>query len=395
MDRVTSRLEDPVPLLDQLQLHVAIRFIELLGSVGAFGNESNHISSESPEAERRDQGFKIARNWPGYFYSSLDRILRLSPNSPTSGLLSSYGWIYSELCVGDTPDAIKRLVRPLIRTHAVKNGIISPDEPRLGEGEKFTLPATEVARRLGRSYAITRRLLEKKNAIPSGSRRGVAFTIDPNIIDEVRKPSETHAKSVLGIGRKQSRAITTNPQIRALVGNCANLPERVCEVIFEKVDRHRSDGVRLSTACRNMGVPIDVACLAILAGHLSAGISGDPMSGLKCLTVLPQDLGPFRRRNQLFQKPTEIARHYRIHPETARFLARNGMFGTNDRRGFGADSVSAFFGKYICGAQLAKDSNTSSRFLRDQMAAMGVSPRFGPPTCRQIIYLKADLLDPM
>lgn len=207
-----------VPVLDTMSLVDAIRTMELLGATRLERRAVKPRRKELDLPVDRLNGLSVAIGWPASFESKLDALVARRPAAAPEGLLATYGWIYSDICVGDAPRAAADLVAPVLREHAVANGVIARDEERLGASVPVTISATALARRLGRSYATTRRLLDECDAVPDGSRRGVPFAIDPEVVAGVDRLRRKSPRSSLRVGRTQARGLIRDPQIAELVG---------------------------------------------------------------------------------------------------------------------------------------------------------------------------------
>lgn len=380
-----------IPVLDAMSLADAIRTMELLGAALLPWRLVKPVRAEQEVQSDRLHGLAIASGWPSTFQKILDTLVSARPASVPDGLIAAYGWLYSDLCVGAAPLAAANLVAPVLRDHAIAHGIIARDEERLGAVVAQTISATETARQIGRSYATTRRLLEEWQAVPDGSRRGVAFAIDPQVVERLTPTCLPSPESRLRVGRNQARAIMRDECISAcLISEGRNASELVEALLDRAVTLPRRGLVPLPTACRNVSVPLAEACQAILSDRLAIARRGTADDGLRAVLVREHDLAHLRPAPEQLGV-SAIARFGRIHPEAASFLVRAGAFGACVGTRVEKTSVSAFFSKHVTAAELARGIGTSSSGLSRTLADAGVRPRYGPPACRQLIYLRSEV----
>lgn len=385
-----------VPALDGMELVDAIRTMELLGAARL---EWRPVKPRRPDDDLpgdRLHGFRLAADWPTGFHALLDGLVAARSADAADGLLSAYGWLYSDICVGDAPRATAELVAPVLREHAVANGIIARDEERLGAEVPPTMSATAAARRIGRSYAVTRRMLEAADGIPEGSRRGVPFALDSVVVDGLLGavvPTAAQQRAALGVGRGQARRLVNDPIVLGSlpVGATAVADALLHEVLARAEPRSGHDLVPLPLACRNMSVPLNVACRKVLEGRLRVSRCGTAADGLSAVTIVQSDLAALRAtRDSLCVQ--EVARLHGIHHEAARSLARLGAFGARDPKGrVSSSTVSDFFRAHVTAADYARARRTSPKRVRETLALLGIHPVFGPPSCRQMIYRRDDL----
>lgn len=394
LSRLSYWVAEPVPALDGMELVDAIRTMELLGAARLERRAVKPRRSEDDLPGDRSHGLLLAAAWPTGFRGLLDRLVATRPASAADGLLSAYGWLYSEICVGDAPRAASELVAPVLRGHAVANGIIARDEERLGAAVPPTISATAAARRIGRSYATTRRLLEASESIPEGSRRGVPFALDAASVDGLLgRTTSLAARTTLGVGRSQARRLVNDPVILgALPHGAIDVADALlAQVLDRAVPLPGSDLVPLPLACRNMSVSLNTACREVLDGALSISKCGTLADGLCAVSVVQTDLAALRAARSTVSVQ-EIARLHGVHHEAARSLVRVGAFGTRNSDGrVCSTTVSAFFREHITAAEYARARNTSAKSVRETLDLLGVRPAFGPPSCRQLIYRRDDL----
>lgn len=385
-----------VPALDGMELVDAIRTMELLGAARL---EWRPVKPRRPDADLpgdRLHGLRLATDWPMGFRALLDGLVVARPADTADGLLSAYGWLYSDICVGDAPRATAELVAPVLHEHAVANGIIARDEERLGAAVPHTMNATAVARRLGRSYATTRRMLEAADGIPEGSRRGVPFALDLALVNDMLgavAPTGAQQRAALGVGRGQARRLVNDPIVLgSLPAGATAVADALLHEVFARAEpRPGHDLVSLPLACRNMSVPLNVACHEVLEGKLRVSRCGTAADGLSAVAVVQSDLAALRApKDSLCVQ--DVARLHGIHHEAARSLLRMGVFGARGPNGrVSSSSVSDFFRDHVTAADYARARRTSPKRVRETLELLGIRPVFGPPSCRQLIYRRTDL----
>lgn len=387
--RLTSGSRAAVPLLDGMDFADAVRSTELLGAARSLA--SNERRGRRDDAAGRVAGFSVANAWPMAFEGILDALLASRTAASPDGLIGAYGWTYATLCGPDAPETLSRHVGPLLRRHAVAHGVIANDEDRLGAVVPPTVTITGAARRLGRSFASTRRLLEADGAIPRGSRRGVSFAIDPAALARAGREVTASGAGRLGVGRSQVRTLLADVRVAAALRT-----DRTSSGDLLKHVRRRArpgtveGGVPLPVACRNMSVPLSAACLGVLDGTLAVTRCGPPAAGLAGLAVRQADLAGLRRVADLC--PTEeVARLAGLHHEAARQLARLGAFGplTDGRPGRAA--VEAFLREHVTTRDLSGMWLMSANAVLAHLARSGVQSAFGPPEVRQRVFRRRDL----
>ncbi|MFL6846305.1 MAG: hypothetical protein ACJ8ER_15665 [Allosphingosinicella sp.] len=380
-----------VPILDAMALVDAIRTMELLGATRLEWRAVKPRRKETEVLADRQDGLSVAIGWPASFRGTLDALVAKRPAAAAEGLMATYGWLYSEICVGDAPRAAADLVAPVLREHAVANGVIARDEERLGAKVPPTITATEVARRLGRSYATTRRLLDECDAVPDGSRRGVPFAIDPQIVAGVDRLRRKSPQSSLRVGRTQARGLMRDSQIAELVGVEKLSGEDLAGAVLARATAVAADNLLpLPVACRNMSVPLATACRGILADKIKVGRCGTVDDGLQAAMVRQSDLAELREPDEALGVQA-VARLGGIHHEAALHLVREGVFGPQAHGRVARAEVSRFFKDHVTAAELARARRTSGAKVSRTLAAAGIRPKFGPPECRQLIYLRADV----
>lgn len=393
LGRLSYLKPQTIPLLDALPLSDAIRVLELLGAARIRHRLVKPRRSEAERREDRSYGHEIVCLWPDSFSALMDHWLEDRPPFHAAGLTAAYGWIYTDLADGKMPGGFAEQLSPVLREHAVRNGLMAQDEARLGSVPKTTISGKEAARIVGSSYETTRRKLEEAGSIPTGSRRGVRFVLDPMDVLRLKRPPRRPIQLMLGVGRKQSRAVRRHI---AQAAGVSSLDEDHVRSWLNRLQRRASPALTgsltpLPKACRNMSVSLTTACDGIAAGLIETQWCEVEGVGLNAVLVRQDDLRNLRPPSERICIE-EAARTYGVHHEAARFLARTGAFGTpTDDGRLARRGVADFFARHVTAAELAHRRETSSRALQARFATVGILPRYGPPDCRQTIFARADL----
>jgi hypothetical protein len=381
-----------IPVLDAMRLDDAIRTMELLGAASLPWSRTKPRRDGAETDDDRERGYLIAADWPNAFHAALDGLARSRPGA--IGLIETFGWLYNEVCVGDARAAAANLMKPAIRENAVRNKVMARDEDRLCSDAPMTITATASAKLMNRSYAVARQLLDNAGAIPPGSRRSVAFAINPDELAPFLTTSKPASiPLLLRVGKTQARRIVRDVDIAAEL-----LPysEDLASELMSALDG-MSEGVispnmvPLPTACRNMSVSLEKVCASVLQGKVPISRCGTKDDGLHGFAVDPSALRTLRPpRSQIGIE--EVARFCSLHSDTARYLVTSGALGPRDDHGLvERDVVNTFMEMHILAAKVAADCTTSSRALRQALAIQGVLPAHGPPSCRQLIYRRKDI----
>lgn len=188
-------------VLDDLPLRHAVRLCGKLGRAGLDGM-SHRNTAGVPALEFGTEGFRRALAGPFALNDILDRLLSRRAGNAADGLGAAYGWLHNEWL--GTEDPTSQVYRKVMRDHAVANGVIAADEERLGASPPPTINLKQAAAGAGVAAERMRRILGRAGAIPSGSRRGVSFTLDPTVLALAGRPRgaiRRAARETLGIGR--------------------------------------------------------------------------------------------------------------------------------------------------------------------------------------------------
>ena len=396
--RLCGKRTMDAPILDRLPPWSAIKLCERLGQITTIGYAKS-IPSQTQESVflARSIGIGMCRNLKNAVVSSLDNLL-VSSGTRALGLYPTYGWVYGEWLAKE--DASNGQLRKILFDHAVRNEIISANEPVLGNNPPRSLSMTAAAKILGVGYDTAYDLLKSRRAIPAAARRGVAFTVDPNIVEEVKvetaKPggiSLAHAAALLKTGKMQVADL-----IRAkllMPSNCEAIAPRSLTVMLEKLEavcvgaasspRHTALGV----AARDTAVPLHRIIEAIQLGALECYLGrGTGLARFYTDKLNVINLRPVRKRVSV----EEAAHRIGVHSDCARALARAGAI-TNDRGCITSRAISRFEGEFIAGSRLARTLHKSPRSVHLQLRAVGIYPAFDIKKFRQIIYRQSELSD--
>lgn len=379
--------------LDHLPLSRAMRLCERLGQIESVG-PLHTLPRQSDEAlfRARAEGFRIVQDLERSMLLALDTVVR--PDVKSNGLIASYGWIYGEWLA--CPDGVNDQVRPILLKHAVRNGVISGEEPRLGNDPRDTVTMTQAARQMHMGYKRARALASEAGIVPRGSRRSVAFTLNP---DDVANLQST-ARSTSYIRGTAQRLETGKSQVRDLLA--AGLLHRAVDgaVASASVDQlleslssqcressSPADLVRIGVAARNAAVPLWRIVRAAQEGSLPCWqLVGNGLSGFG---VLLRDVFALRATPRKLSVEA-AARQIGVHHECARAMARCGTIA--DAEGLiTAESIAHFKREFVVGSKLAAELQRSPRTVHRQMLNAGVHPVFDLATHRQAVYRRLDV----
>lgn len=387
-----------LPLLKGEVLRDAIAIVERIGWAVTLGYRSVRVrASAADKARARDAGVDALEDWPNRFSRALDRVAtnRLAEDRP-SGLIGSYGWIYSELADEAPRTAVSRQMRKVLREHAVRHQIVAADEPVFGEAVPRTICMTVAAGLLGMGYDGARALMDGIGAIPAGVRTGVAFPLLPDDVSRalVRKAASKAATgraiaARLGIGRRQVMMLKamfdTGDDGLAIrdPGDWASGLMAAIKAKCEIIETQPSGAARLPIASKCVGIPTVEVCQAILSGQLTPlGIlRGWPNLGGVVLSIA--EVSALRPQHCLSVE--QAARALGLHPDSVRYLRRSGVIAGDQARLL-ATAVHTFGQNYVAASALAAADGTSSRAICRRLAAASIMPSFQPPECRQFIF---------
>ena len=287
-------------------------------------------------------------------------------------------------------------VRLILFKHAVNHGVISPDEPRLGNDPPHTLSMTQSANLMGVGYERARKLAGEAGLIPRGSRRSVAFTIDPDALEKLHlsvnaQLSSKSAWSILCTGKLQLIDLVENGLlVRKSKGGIdrASLDRLMDRLIRQCCGGSRPSGLSsLAIAARNASVPLWRICQAALEGVIPCWqTDGD---GLSQFVVRVSDVLMLRETPR-GPSIEATARRLGIHSDCARALARCGTF-SDDAGQLSLQKIDLFERDFVIGSQVARECGCSSRALIQRLGNLGLLPAFDLTTHRQAIYRRSDL----
>lgn len=382
-------------VLDALPLHDALRLFMRLGQAKRIGAACTLLRQDRASVlADRTCGYYMAQDLEGRFNSVLDTLISVRPANAPAGLLGAYGWIYGEWLASEDPTAV--VVRPIVYRHAVRNGLMTSDEARLGNTAPQTVCIKQVASEWGLGYERTRALLDKAGAIPAGSRAGVAFTIDPLVLKMVnaRRTSGISVKAAaarLGTGAKQVRDMIASGIIARNSDNsvCTSALANFEEAIASRVQPGAppKDAASIGEAAVANAVPIHRVCKAIMEGHILAWRgAGSQMAGVM---VRRADVRNLREQKAAYsvERASQILE---LHPDCVRSLHRDGIIpGPNAR--ISADGLAMFKLEFVAAAQWARSVGIKPKGAMRTLAKNGLVPAFALKTYRQAIYRRCDL----
>jgi len=406
--RLTGSDHPPVPLLDAISLKDVISGVERLGlAVSRSWSGIKPVVTEAEAKAARAEGMRVALAWEAPFVGALDRLVREARGREApKGMIGTYGWIYEHWASILPGDTFGVEVKTALREHAVANGVVAEGEPLLGKQSGLgAVNITGAARALGQSYERTRRTLDKAGLLPIGARQGVAVPVDSKWVARTKAAQERTInlkglQNLLGIGKAQTRRIVEGGLVpagpagsdelcsgRFLLSDAHDFVARV----RKKTPQRNSIPVRaalLPSACRSVGIRIEVAVRLILEGNVSpVGVLAGSV-GISGVLVHPADLR--RTAGKALALTVEgAARELGVHSDVARFLVRRRYLPVRSdgaRRSIDRASLQQFHAKHMSGVEVARILGASPRHIARKLAAVGVKPVIGPPECRQLFF---------
>lgn len=392
--RVIGR-EQRTSIFDSLPIRDCLQLCMRLGQakIARFGHALPRQKREMI-LHARDVGFAIAQDLVPEFRKVLDALVSARSVEAPDGLLGAYGWIYSEWLAGADPTAA--IVRPILYKHAVQHRLMAADEPRVGNFPPVTMSIKQVRDEWGLGFEQTRKLLEQAGAIPPGSRRGVAFTICPEIVYRTAtgRPRRMSVKATakrLGTGAKQVRDL--------LSAKLLNLSEEgdmcVSQLeLFERCLNNRASlspsplgAVTIGKAARANAVPLHEICDAIIAGTIScwrrdgAGLSAFNVQGSEVRNL---------RQTKADLSIEQASKVLLLHSDCVRALHRDGIISGPGAK-VSCESVAIFKQRFISGSQWAKSVGANPRTAMQILGKEGIKPAFEIQKYRQSIFTRFEL----
>lgn len=379
------------PILEELPLRQAIRLCGKLGRAG-LGEQSKRTVAGVPERIAGAEGFRRALMGRAGLDDVFEQLLARRASDAPDGLGGAYGWLHAEWLGTDDPTAAP--YRDALRWHAVANGVIAADEERLGRSPPPTITLTGAAAEAGVAIERMRRMLDVAGEIPSGSRRGVAFALDPEV---VRLAGRRHgavrsaAREVLGIGRTSLQGLAEAGWIElddeeALRASAARL---LGEIWRQLCAGSPPEGtLTLGEATIANSVPMSRLVQSIVAGAIPAW-QADGV-GLEGIVVRGADLHPLRVRPDGVTA-VETAQALNVHPDCVRALVRDGSLERDANGRISSGSLSDFRATYVAGGEIARRQGRSPKRLVADLAARGIHPAWPLATHRQAIFRRSDL----
>ncbi|UXC90285.1 TniQ family protein [Sphingobium sp. RSMS] len=395
-DYVTRRLKGQPcgnDVLDRLSLSSAMHLCERLGQIEAVG-AVHTLPRQSPDMilRARTVGFRMTSEFQRSVFSALDAVIRNGEGS--HGLHSAYGWIYGEWLAHS--EQSNDQVRAILFDHAVCNGVISREEPRLGNRPRKTITMTQAARRMGMSYKRARATAAEAGIVPQGSRRSVAFTMDAGAVANLKavaraKTPMREAARLLETGKAQVADLLEAGLLHRSAGGAVNSAS--ITQLLNGLINHCCAGsdpeelISMAVAARNAAVPLWRIIRAARDGVIPYWqISG---SGLSQFGVQLRDVIMLRAAPRTLSVEA-AARRIGVHHDCARAMARCGTIAV-DGGLLTNKGIARFEREYVVGAALARDIGRSPRALHRQLLEAGVHPAFDLKTHRQAIYRRLDV----
>lgn len=380
-------------VLEDLALKHAVRLCAKLGRAG-LDCPPEKDTSGVPALEIATEGFRRAAAGHAGIIDILDRLLARRFDDAADGLGSAYSWLHNQWLGTDDPTST--MYRQVLRDHAVANGVIAPGEDRLGVVAAPTINLKEAAAGSGVAPERMRLMLQGAGAIPSGSRRGVSFALDPAVVAMTckrRGAVRRAAKETLGVGRSA---------LMKLAG--AGLLDISDEASFRKsasklmaaVNRQVCAGSApsgtspLPLATVAAAVPMSRVVEVLLQGCIPAWRTGNA-SGLAAILVRSADLCPLRARSDGFSG-VKAAQALGVHPECVRALIRGETLLRGEDGLISEVAVEKFKSDYVVGSELARARGRAPARLVADLAEVGIHPVWPLSTHRQAIFRRSDVL---
>jgi hypothetical protein len=356
-DRLGYGPQQPRLHCPDLSFHDTVRLCEIMGFV-VTNNASHHRASRNAERRRavRPVGYDALAGGPTAILAALDDFQKgIRQKHKSYPVLSgAYGWLYSLIAQPYGP--AEAWLRPFVRTHAIRKGLCSAQEPILGYLPPETLSVGDACRMLGSSYTKTKRRLARQKLLPETLRRGVRATIDIasccRLADEkedVRLGSRAIGE-VLGVGRGAARELVALKLIgsndRVTAKDVCDFERRILDKCIPLVMPTTALPIRLAADSRNMRV----AWLfrLILLGQLPVrlAMSREKHKLAEKLFVVAKQLPrpPDQERPMPLVLAAEILS---VHPEVVGTLVNAGVIARVNGRGICAFSVKDFLREYF------------------------------------------------
>ena len=381
-------------VLDALPLWDAVRLCERLGQIDQIGAVATLPRQNRDQLQSaRAAGFQMIASLEQSVFASFDAIVRQKGH--TKGLLSTYGWIYGEWLARDEPPHAP--VRKLLFQHAARNGVVSDEEPRLGNNPTDSFSMTQAARALGMSYKRARRITAEAGLVPLGSRHGVAFTLNPSAVKRLGRDADAattirETANMLGTGKAQVADLLAAGLLSfgtqggvssdSITQLCNRLDGQGCKKLCPK------GSVRITTAARDAALPLWRIVQAACDGRLKFW-SEDEIR-LSTLKVRLTDVMTLRVDRHALSVEA-AARRIGVHHDCARALVKCGSLV--DEQGIVTeDSVNKFNKHFIAGSRIAKSLGQSPRSLHRTLSKLGVAPAFNLEIFRQVLYCREDIV---
>lgn len=379
-------------VLDDLSLRHAVRLCGKLGRAGLDGMSQRNTAGV-PTLDFGTEGFRRALAGPFALTDILDRLLARRAGNTADGLGAAYGWLHNEWL--GTEDPTSQVYRKVMRDHAVANGIIAADEERLGASPPPTINLKQAAAGAGVAAERMRRILGQAGAIPSGSRRGVSFVLDPTVLALAGRPRgaiRRAARETLGIGRSALMGLVEAGMLDMSEEDSFRAS---AARLMAAVDRQLCAGSEpsgtspLHVAAVAASVPISRVVKELLQGCIPAWRTGDA-SGLAAIGVRTDDLCPLRAKTDGFTGVT-AAQALGVHQDCVRSLIRDETLAKGENGLISEAAVEKFKSDYVVGSELARRCGCRPARLVADLARAGIHPVWPLATHRQAIFRRSDV----
>ena len=384
---VNHHVADRVPLF-QLPKLVTRVGMALIG-----GWSQSPLEPTGIEMERlRSAGLACLNEPRQAFTAALDRTV-MGRSARSAGLIGAYGWIYSHWLSFPDQDPT-RLFASMLREHAVATGVVSVEEPVLGFANPGTLSLTGLADRLGLSFSRTKKIVLAQGSVGQASRRGVALPITEetanSLVDARSKEMLVRdVSATLGVGKRivaeltQASLLTRSPaglysraEVEQLAGRLSQSDKPVGRI------------VSLVGLARSGAGSVAELCVEVLAGTLQAvALTANPVK-LADVGLVSNQVAGRRSGRPLTIRAT--ARVLEMREDVTRYLAATGILSGSGSTRPTLGSVGSFKRDFVTTVELSRSSGLSSRRVWRILEGLNVSPAFGPPLCRQLIYQRSN-----
>jgi hypothetical protein len=250
---------------------------------------------------------------------------------------------------------------------------------------------------MGMGFERARRELGARGLLPKHTRRGTPIKIAVSAVDEIIAQRQTEISvsdtaKLLHIGKTQARRLAT---LGMFGTNRAAFSKRNVNAFVKRLSQHAKQtsdrsAISLSDGCRTARCAIDIAIVAILDGRLRLS-HFEQGCGLAGAFVQLAPLREIGKRARGTMTINDAAKELGIKWEALRGLVRLGLLPCTISEITRAD-LDNFRRDFIACTRMARSVDLTPRALIKLLQDAGVSPAAAPPRCRQVFYLRRDVL---